>query len=236
MKQARQKSAKMAVIVILSTIAGGVMAVPAEAAPKPKSDIVIVNEPGVVTVTIPDRTSTVKKPVPALNEDVTTMSLPCVAQPFASCQFNLYPVASRMITPPGGSSGELRSSGSVFVDVYLTATMFFTSADFYSTTSYSNWGGFTPYNATSVKHADVWDIDYIGGSISFGGAPSATVNLGNGKLRYENLVSNTYRVDHSVQHVWISAGAGNIHTVKYEVHGSFQFGSNFYTTDGYAAS
>ncbi|NGM12605.1 hypothetical protein O3597_23120 [Verrucosispora sp. WMMA2044] len=154
---------------------------------------------------------------------------------FPPCKFNIYKSASRTITPPGGKSGLLKSYGKALVDVYTITGCCFTKADYYNTTSYSQWGGTSPYNATSIKHRDVWDIDYFALSWSFGGSPSGTVNHGSGRISYSNTVKNTWRVNHSVQHVYLKVSSGRVSKVKYEVHGSYGFGSNFYTTDAYSS-
>lgn len=151
------------------------------------------------------------------------------------CRFNIYKSASRYITPPGGSYGQLKSYGTAYVDVYTVVGCCFTKADYYNTSSYSQWGGTSPWNASSIKHRDVWDIDYYALSWSFGGSPSGTINHGSGRISYSNKVYNTWKVVHSVQHVYLKVSGGHITKVKYEVHGSFQFGSYFYTTDAYSS-
>lgn len=151
------------------------------------------------------------------------------------CRFNIYKSSTRYITPPGGSYGQLKSYGKAYVDVYTVVGCCFTKADYYNTSSYSQWGGMSPWNATSIKHRDVWDIDYYAVSWSFGGSPSGTINQGSGRISYANKVYNTWKVTHSVQHVYLKVSGGRITRVKYEVHGSFQFGSSFYTTDAYSS-
>ncbi|WP_444950305.1 hypothetical protein [Micromonospora ureilytica] len=204
--------------------------------------VVIKSEPGVVTVTIPDPSVKTKSQAastvptqPQLAAYVGNNSASHCSINVPPCKFNIFKTSSRTITPPGGSSGALQSSGTALVDVYTVTGCCFTKADYYNTNSYSQWGGTSPFNASSVKHEDIWDIDYLGVGFSFGGSPSGTINLGSGRLSYSNTRSNTWRVDHSVQHIYIAAKAGRVTKVKYEAHGSYGFGSTFYTTDAYSS-
>lgn len=213
---------------------------PAAAEPAvPPDDVVVRNEPGVVTVTIPNPAVKSKK-APAAKDGVQTLayvgdnSASHCDKNYPPCQFNIHKTATRGLTPPGGSYGELKSTGTAFVDVYTIVGCCFTQADYYSTVSSSQWGGTNPWNATSIKHTDVWDIDYAAVSWSFGGAPSGTVNQGSGRIAYENTVLNTWRVTHDVQHVYLRVSGGNITKVRYEAHGSYGFGGQFWTTDAYS--
>ena len=212
------------------------------APPSSGAEVVVYSEPGVVTVTIPDRsarTKTEKTDSTTDGEvqprDVGNNSASHCKLNWPPCQFNIHKTATRTITPPGGSSGQLKSEGTAFVDVYTIPTCCFTKADYYNTTSYSQWTGGNPWNATSIKHTDVWDIDYLAVSVSFGGTPSGTINLGSGRLSYENTEEDTWRVQHNVQHMYLKVSGGRITKVKYEVHGSYGFGSTFYTTDAYSS-
>lgn len=215
---------------------------PAAAAPGASADIVIYKEPGVVEVSIPDPAIRSKKaaattlgPVAALTPPggVGDNSAAHCYNNLLRCQFNIHKTANRTITPPGGASGGLTSTGTAFVDAYRGTALgtTITQADYYTTTSSSYWGGSTPFNCTSVKHQDVWDIDYTALSWSYGGSPTGTASFGSGRIGYENTVSNTWKVTHSVQHVFLRVSGGWITQIRYEAHGSFQFGSAFFTTD-----
>ncbi|MGN9889585.1 hypothetical protein [Micromonospora sp. L31] len=286
-----KKAARLSGVVgVLGMMAlAGAVAVPAPAVAGPASystDVTIVDEPGVVTVTIPDPSIKDKGPAgaegpepgttperdpgpghaelppepavendPEYQPDPEATSAPSqvsgtystqstyVGSNSAShcsvytppCKFNIYKSASRTITPPGGKAGLLKSYGKALVDVYTITGCCYRKADYYNTTSYSQWGGSIPYNASSIKHRDVWDIDYLAFTWSFGGSPSGTVNHGSGRISYSNTVNNTWRVNHSVQHVYLKVNDGRVQKVKYEVHGSYGFGSNFYTTDAYSS-
>ena len=291
-KRSSKRSRATAVITLLAITS--TLWIPQSASARASSDpdpdpgiITIVDEPGVVHVTIPDPAlKDLKGPVlvegpepgdtpegdpgpgqpqtpaepPVYDPGYEPESAPPPAAPLAGapyqtlssyvgnnsashcsiysppCKFNIHKSASRTITPPGGKSGLLKSNGTALVDVYTAAGCCFTKADYYNTTSYSQWGGTSPWYATSIRHTDVWDIDYFGVTWTFGGSPSGTVSHGNGRISYANTVSKTWRVNHQVQHVYVRVkGTGRVTKVKYEVHGSYGFGSNFYTTDAYSS-
>jgi hypothetical protein len=217
---------------------------PAGAAPTGAvGDVVIVDEPGVVRVSIPDPSAKSKtdsvtpgfpKPGVSVNFVGDNSASHCYGNSLP-CQFNIHKSSSATITPAGGSSGTLASTGTAFVDVYRTPVVgTFTQADYYNTTSRSSWSGLNPFYCTSVKHQDVWDIDYTAVSWSYGGTPSGSVNYGSGRVGYENVVPGTWYINHNVQHVYLRVSGGVVTQVRYEVHGSFQFGSAFYTTDAYS--
>jgi hypothetical protein len=220
------------------------LTLPARAAPTGAGgDVVVVDEPGVAQVSIPNPTVAVKADSITPGRSTAGASVNYVGDNSAShcggnllpCQFNIHKSSSVTITPAGGTSGNLTSHGTALVDVYrIPVVGTFTQADYYNTQSRSSWSGSRPFNCTSIRHSDVWDIDYTAVSWSYGGVPSGTVNYGSGRLGYENTVSNTWYVNHNVQHVYLRVSAGYVSRVRYEVHGSFQFGSVFYTVDAYS--
>ncbi|WP_162907162.1 hypothetical protein [Allorhizocola rhizosphaerae] len=240
----RRSGAWIAAILVGALTASSIIAVqPAMAYSPDPSGIVIYNEPGVVTVTIPNPAlkSKAKKlhAEPAYvqpmeyvgNNDASHCSH---SPPTPSCKFWIQNNTVRRITPPGGTEDEARSGFRSLVDVYQVPGCCYTQSDHYEGYSYSLWYGVDPFYATSIKHRDVWDIDYVAAGFSVGGAPSGSVNHGNGRVSYENTVNDTYAVEHNVEHIYLAVTGGTILQVRQEVHGSFQFGSTFWTTDSYS--
>jgi hypothetical protein len=228
-----RKSRTTSIILTAAVLGGAVAAVVATPAwaDDGKGDVVVYREPGVVTVTIPGKNVKTKSSLAPVKQPpgAEELALSCGN----ACY--LFPDSSRTVTPPGGSSGTLRTRGSTnYVPYYVPILGNLSKMDFYNTNSSSAWLGSSPFNCTSVKHQDVWDVDFIGVSWSYGGAPSGTIVLGTARIGYENTVSNTWRVSHSVQHVFLST-TGDIYWTGYEAHGSYQFGSQFFTVDAYSS-
>ncbi|MBU2668100.1 hypothetical protein KOI35_31780 [Actinoplanes bogorensis] len=237
-------------IALTASVAAAILSLQATpAAAKPSGgSVVVVSEPGVVTVTKPDPAVRTKV-APAIADRAAPAGRVALAAYVGDnsaihcqggvppCQFNIHKEFSRTITPGGGSSGQLRSKGTAFVDAYTCPGCGFRQADYYNTTSTSGWYGSSPFNANSVKHSDVWDIDYTAIGWEFSGTPAGTLNLGSGRLSYENSQSDTWYITHNVAHVKIGIRGwpGSINRVKYEAHGGFQFGSTYYTTDAYSS-
>jgi len=210
----------------------------APAGPGSAQDIVVLQEPGVV-VSVPNPAQKVKgKPGPVTGSPTAAGGggvTPNLVMCGNACY--LFPDSQRTITPPGGSSGVLESNGQTnWIEWVPPLVGGVTKVDYYNTNSYSAWYGSSPFNCTSVKNQDVWDVDYVAVSWSYGGTPSGSTNFGSGRIGYDNTVSNTWKVSHSIQHVYLSVTGGTIYWVDYEVHGSYQFGSSFYTTDAYSSS
>jgi hypothetical protein len=206
--------------------------------------VVIRSEPG-GTVSIPRpglKTKNIGSPfrnsTSTMSGGVSTMSVQDNAAyctngggPVAPCQLNIHSSTTRYVTPPGGTGSYINSKGTAFLDIYTITGCCFTQADYYTTQSSSEWSGTNPFNASSLTHTDIWDVDYVAVTWGFGASVSGTANLGNGRVSFSNTQTNTWKVAHDVQHVWIYVQSGSINRVILETHGSFGLSGTFFTTD-----
>ncbi len=226
-----RKSPTRVVSILLAAVCVGTVLTVAEPAHAGADMVTIHEEPG-VAVTIPDPRRTTK--------DLSTgydKGRPGGVVPLAcgtSCY--LFPSETKTITPPGGGTSNIRTRGETnWVPYRIPVTNAVTKIDFYNTVSSSAWFGENPFNATSVTHQDVWDVDFAGLGFGWEGGPAGSASLGNGRVGFQNTVSNTWQVAHNVSHIRLSV-AGSIWWLGYESHGSFQFGSLFFTADGYSSA
>jgi hypothetical protein len=161
--------------------------------------------------------------------------------PNSACGNNcyLFPDSSYTITPPGGRSGAIESYGQTNYIPYWYPFPGdnIIKMDFYNTKSTSGWWGSTPYYCNSVSDEDVWGISYFAVSWGWGGGPNGSFTFGDGQAAYQSTVyGNYFDVNHSVQHIYLTVSGGSIYSVEYDVHGNYQFGSNFYETDAYSGA
>jgi len=196
-----------------------------------QNDIVIVSDKG-MTVTIPNPN---KKTKDSPQRSVRPLGGAVCGIGNSSCSFSLSAYEEKYITPSGGSQSRILSQGTTNVVMYIVPLVAATKADFYNTNSLAFWGGANPFNCTSVKSTDIWDIDYVAAGWGYGGNVSVNLNFGSGRIGYENSYGPTYQIAHYGDHVYLSVSGGTIDTVKYEAHGVFQFGGQFFDTDAYVS-
>ena len=142
----------------------------------------------------------------------------------------LSPVATKTITPPGGSTSPIRADGRLTMTVdYIPFVIPATQAKFQNSNATVTWQGLSPWNATSVTLSEEWyaNLASITGW-SFSGAPSGTVTISSGRIKWSRTAANTYWITHGWNELRIAAGIGGINGVGFNVTGDFQFGANFF--------
>lgn len=199
----------------------------------PNSIVILEDDGTVVTVPNPNLGGKRKDDsgFPAVSTDTDTEALRLPCESTNSCW--LFPSASQTLYPPGGTAAEGRVRGQTnyipyhFIIPLVSDTV--TSIDYYSTSSRSSWLGSKPYNANSIVHSDTFDIDwaFINGSFSWGGAGGAT-NFGGGRVGWTVTGYNTWYVQRSFNHIYLSCAPCHIWRTRYQVSGAFQFGSSYF--------
>jgi hypothetical protein len=140
---------------------------------------------------------------------------------------NLDPGSSRRITPPGGTTGTIKTTGHSYVKVPFLET----SANYTNNSSAVSWLGSRPFNATSITHTDHWHNSGISISVSVSWPPGIGFSGSGGSASWTTTTKGTWKTTHS----WDSVRFGGVITkIHYDVTGSFQFGSSYYATTGYS--
>lgn len=141
----------------------------------------------------------------------------------------LTPANSEVITPPGGSSGDIIATGQSFVEV----PFFETNANFTQNQSIVAWLGLKPFNADNVIQTDDWHVSTFGFSVTVSNPPSGSVSTSSGDVQWQTTVANNFMSTHSWDQVGFDAGLfGSIYRIQFNETGAFQFGSSFFATTG----
>ncbi|MEV4517928.1 hypothetical protein AB0K00_54345 [Dactylosporangium sp. NPDC049525] len=199
---------------------------PAYAEATPNGSVVVSQQAG-GQVTKADPSWTGDKPA-APEPPVTTQALCSVNCP-------LTPSASKSITPPGGTTGNINAYGTTTADVtrpfpYLVPCQ----VNYRNSTSTVSWTGSKPYNATNVTQTDTWDTDSIGVSITISSPPGGSFSPAKGTQQWSTTTGDTWRTTHSWNNIQMRSCAwGRITGVNFNESGSFQFGSAYYGVQAY---
>jgi hypothetical protein len=138
--------------------------------------------------------------------------------------FSVY--GSRTITPPGGSPDRIEASGSTTA---VLGGITDNQVSFNNTSSRVWWYGFNPYNATSVRHTDNWEVDSLGvsPSASVPGGVGWSIGSGGKSASFSREIPNDFRSIHNLASILFRCTPYlcEIYWGRYEVRGFFSFGA-----------
>lgn len=147
----------------------------------------------------------------------------------------LYADGSKAISP-GGKAGQIMVSGRTFAQV-----PFWDIGKNHATYSESNslvaWMGTSPVDADAITQTDNWITSTYGGSTpTVTGSPSGAAVVAPGSLVFKSQVARTWMSLHSWNGSVSVSTTGVVYDVGYQVTGTFQFGSSFFTVSGQDAA
>lgn len=148
----------------------------------------------------------------------------------------LYADGRKAITPGGGKAGQIMVSGKTFAAVPFWDIKK-NRATYSQTRSLVAWLGTSPVNADSITQTDNWITStYAGSSPTITGAPSGAARVAPGSLVFKSQVSRNWISLHAWDGNVSVSTTGVVYQVGYQVTGTFQFGSSFFTVSGQDAA